>query len=140
MTFYTPGGGGWGDPFTRDPALVLDDVLQGLVSPEAARAVYGVAVGEGIDPEATARLRSQHRPPAPEFSFGSYRAKFEAEIPEAVQRAVNRAVTGRPPATQRFFRQQLIAGLRQRGEVEVSDVDELFRQLLENLIRKPGAR
>jgi N-methylhydantoinase B len=37
-----PGGGGMGDPKDRDPALVQRDVEDGLVSPEAARSVYGV--------------------------------------------------------------------------------------------------
>lgn len=39
-----PGGGGWGDPFMRKPESVLLDVVNGLVSPERARSVYGVAV------------------------------------------------------------------------------------------------
>ncbi len=43
ITLSSPGGGGWGDPRTRDPALVLRDVEDGVVSPEAARDVYGVA-------------------------------------------------------------------------------------------------
>ena len=38
-----PGGGGMGDPKQRDPALVRRDVEDGLVSPEAARDVYGVS-------------------------------------------------------------------------------------------------
>jgi N-methylhydantoinase B len=37
-----PGGGGMGDPKARDPALVRRDVEDGLVSPEAARSVYGL--------------------------------------------------------------------------------------------------
>ena len=39
----TPGGGGWGNPRERDPALVLEDLRQGYVSAEAARERYGVA-------------------------------------------------------------------------------------------------
>jgi N-methylhydantoinase B len=39
-----PGGGGWGDPLTRDPARVLRDVRNGLVSLAAARDDYGVIV------------------------------------------------------------------------------------------------
>jgi N-methylhydantoinase B len=39
------GGGGWGDPHDRDPALVRRDVEAGLVSAEAAEREYGVAVG-----------------------------------------------------------------------------------------------
>ena len=35
-------GGGYGDPLTRDPARVLNDVLEGWESPEKARDVYGV--------------------------------------------------------------------------------------------------
>ncbi|MDB5315506.1 MAG: 5-oxoprolinase [Rhodospirillales bacterium] len=38
-----PGGGGMGDPATRNPALVERDVADGLVSAEAARRVYGAS-------------------------------------------------------------------------------------------------
>lgn len=38
------GGGGWGDPRARDPRRVAEDVLDGYVTPEAAREVYGVEV------------------------------------------------------------------------------------------------
>ncbi len=38
------GGGGHGDPRQRDPQLVREDVIDGLVSPEAARRDYGVEV------------------------------------------------------------------------------------------------
>jgi N-methylhydantoinase B len=38
-----PGGGGMGNPRERDPELVRQDVLDGLVSPQQARDVYGVA-------------------------------------------------------------------------------------------------
>jgi N-methylhydantoinase B len=42
----TTGGGGWGDPLDREPALVELDVLQGKVSLAAAREEYGVVVGD----------------------------------------------------------------------------------------------
>ena len=38
----TSGGGGYGDPLERDPALVLEDVLEGWVSHARARDIYGV--------------------------------------------------------------------------------------------------
>ncbi|MEL7131468.1 MAG: hydantoinase B/oxoprolinase family protein [Pseudomonadota bacterium] len=41
LIFDTPGGGGFGDPTTRDPAAICSDVASGLVSPDAARDVYG---------------------------------------------------------------------------------------------------
>ncbi len=39
-----PGGGGFGDPRTRDPQRVIDDVLDGLITAEEARRDYGVVV------------------------------------------------------------------------------------------------
>ena len=41
---YTAGGGGWGDPLERDPAMVLDDYLDGFVSLDSARKSYGVVI------------------------------------------------------------------------------------------------
>jgi N-methylhydantoinase B len=38
----TAGGGGHGDPRDRDPEAVREDVLDGFVSPQAARDLYGV--------------------------------------------------------------------------------------------------
>jgi N-methylhydantoinase B len=42
LIIRTPGGGGYGDPMDRDPEKVREDVLNGLVSPEAARGIYGL--------------------------------------------------------------------------------------------------
>ena len=39
-----PGPGGWGDPLQRDPARVLRDVLNELVSLASARDDYGVVI------------------------------------------------------------------------------------------------
>jgi N-methylhydantoinase B len=36
-----PGGAGYGDPVKRDPAMVARDLRDGLISAEAARALYG---------------------------------------------------------------------------------------------------
>jgi N-methylhydantoinase A/oxoprolinase/acetone carboxylase beta subunit/N-methylhydantoinase B/oxoprolinase/acetone carboxylase alpha subunit len=56
------GGGGYGDPLTRDPALVWRDIRAGLVSPQAARDVYGVALGvDGPDATATVEMRDSVR-------------------------------------------------------------------------------
>jgi N-methylhydantoinase B len=41
LAFRTAGGGGFGDPRTRDRKLVADDVVNGFVSPEAAEREYG---------------------------------------------------------------------------------------------------
>jgi len=39
-----PGPGGWGDPLDREPARVLRDVKNELVSAGAARDDYGVVI------------------------------------------------------------------------------------------------
>ncbi len=51
LTFYSNGGGGYGNPLERDPNLVLEDLIDELISMEKARDVYGVAI-RVIDPEA----------------------------------------------------------------------------------------
>jgi N-methylhydantoinase B/oxoprolinase/acetone carboxylase alpha subunit len=57
------GGGGWGDPFARDPAAVADDVANDKVSPGSARELYGVVIGAdgAADADATADLRTERR-------------------------------------------------------------------------------
>ena len=56
---YGPCGGGYGDPFERDPADVLDDVLDGLLSVQDARAQYGVVIAGGtLDAAGTRELRA----------------------------------------------------------------------------------
>ena len=56
----TGGGGGYGDPFERDPLAVARDVRNGFVSAESARRDYGVSVGGDftVDEAETAGLRS----------------------------------------------------------------------------------
>jgi N-methylhydantoinase B len=56
----SPGGGGYGDPRTRDPARVLRDVRDGVVSEAGAERDYAVAIaadGRSIDDSRTAALR-----------------------------------------------------------------------------------
>jgi N-methylhydantoinase B len=58
----TAGAGGYGDPLRRDPALVLDDVRNGKVTPDGALRDYGVVVRRSpwrVDEGVTAALRKQ---------------------------------------------------------------------------------
>jgi N-methylhydantoinase B len=41
LIIRTPGGGGYGDPLERNHEKIREDVLNGLVSPEAAKKKYG---------------------------------------------------------------------------------------------------
>jgi N-methylhydantoinase B len=52
------GGGGYGDPRRRDPAQVMADVMDRVISPERAQSVYGVRLTDGgLDLIATQTLR-----------------------------------------------------------------------------------
>lgn len=60
LVLIAAGGGGYGDPFARDPVLVAADVRDGKVSVEAAASSYGVVVDPRtgmVDQAATERLR-----------------------------------------------------------------------------------
>jgi len=63
VTILAGGGGGYGDPLDRDPALVAEDVIQGYVTVGHAAERYGVAVDESGEIAAgeTERLRASLR-------------------------------------------------------------------------------
>ncbi|MDA7947756.1 MAG: hydantoinase B/oxoprolinase family protein [Hyphomicrobiaceae bacterium] len=63
-TLTYPGGGGYDDPYRRDPAEVLEDVRLGFVSVEQAYEAYGVVLsknGDSVDNAATAQRRAEAR-------------------------------------------------------------------------------
>ena len=43
VTFFTAGGGGYGDPKERTREAIASDLAEGLVSPDVARRDYGFA-------------------------------------------------------------------------------------------------
>ena len=74
LHFITWGGGGWGDPLERDPALVAKEIRQGLVTAEGALG-YGVVIAAdgSVDAAATEALRTRmraERGAVPVFDFG----------------------------------------------------------------------
>jgi len=75
LHFITWGGGGWGDPLERDPALVAKEIVQGLVTSEGARNYGVVADAEGVvDLPATLALRKAMSAAQPQvvplFNYG----------------------------------------------------------------------
>ena len=62
LVVETSGGGGYGDPFQREPESVLADVRAGYVTEEGARKDYAVIVrGGAVDEEATRTHRQAAR-------------------------------------------------------------------------------
>ncbi|TWG92062.1 N-methylhydantoinase B [Mesorhizobium sp. J18] len=74
----SPGGGGFGEPLERDPALVEEDLNDGLIDLETAVNVYGAVIAETrhildrpvyrVDCEAMQRLRAQRRVARPRMN------------------------------------------------------------------------
>ena len=95
LHFITWGGGGWGDPLARDATLVGKEIVQGLVTPDGARAYGVVAAADGtVDAAATEALRASlraSRGELPLFDYGpgiaALRANCLAEtgLPAPVQ-------------------------------------------------------
>lgn len=62
----TPGGGGYGDPFAREPLHVLSDVKLGYYTAEEVAEKFGVVLGAdgaNVDEAATAAMRKHRRRP-----------------------------------------------------------------------------
>jgi N-methylhydantoinase B len=84
LHFITWGGGGWGDPLQRDPALVAKEVRQGLVTTEGAK-LYGVmlAADGSVDAAGTEALRAEmtggRDGPLPLFNYGGEIETLRAE-------------------------------------------------------------
>jgi N-methylhydantoinase B len=57
----TPGGGGYGDPFKRDPLRVAQDVARGYYTAKQAESLFGVRLGAdgAVDSERTDALRNR---------------------------------------------------------------------------------
>ncbi|MBO6539528.1 MAG: hydantoinase B/oxoprolinase family protein [Rhizobiaceae bacterium] len=72
LRMETGGGGGYGHPFDRPVERVLEDVLGGYVSREAAERLYGVILsGDVVDEVSTARARAD-RPATRRFHRTEY--------------------------------------------------------------------
>ena len=75
LRIETPGGGGFGHPFDREPERVLEDVVNGLVTPAKALEDYGVVLAdhdEAVDTAATAAYRKANRWETKMFHRGDY--------------------------------------------------------------------
>jgi N-methylhydantoinase B len=93
----TTGGGGWGDPLDRDPERVALDVLQGKVSPEAARTEYGVVLGDAAATERTRSAMRAERGAAPFFDRGpGYERLARAESSRATAARVSSTSANSP--------------------------------------------
>jgi N-methylhydantoinase B len=151
LRILTQGGGGFGDPLDRDPARVLDDVANGLVSSSDAAEFYGVVLsGDAVDVAATTARRAELRKnsvQAPPFAFGPERLAYEGRWPDALQSALNTALAGYPTALRTFLRERAVQFIDDKwraGEVTAPDqasriVSEVLAELKSMGIKRPEA-
>ena len=95
----TQSGGGYGDPLDREPARVLEDVRNGVVSIDGARAMYGVVIdgaADAVSPKETDRAREQLR--------ARRRERAKAVAPGIVERGKRVAPAQSATAINEFLR------------------------------------
>jgi N-methylhydantoinase B len=116
LTVLTPGGGGYGDPYERDPELVATDVRRGLVSIEVARRDYGVVITGGrLDPEATKQMRQAQAKEGGAsgslFDFGTERQAWESVLSPELMARINRALLQLSPSARVVGRRRLFTSI-----------------------------
>lgn len=108
VLLQTPGGGGWGDPFKRDPLAVKRDVDNDLLSPTEAAQQYGVVINpQGLDIAATTVLRDQPRKTSP--SSGDARVNWQGVFDGAALTRLNTLLYPLSPAERQRHRQAVFA-------------------------------
>ena len=100
VTFMSPGGSGYGDPFQREAEAVWRDVETGFVSRQAAATDYGVVVSEqgAVSQAATVRRRAARVKDniRAAFDFGPEREAWEAVFDDPTMCDLNRRLYALP--------------------------------------------
>ena len=107
LILYTWGGGGWGDPYKRDPAKLAKEVERDLTTPEGAKR-YGVVLNDDftVDEKATEELRARlsvERGETKLFDFGGTIAELKARCLEE---------TGLEPPIDPVFPQHILRSIQ----------------------------
>lgn len=140
----TPGGGGFGDPFTRDPAAVLADVRNGVVSIGVARGQYGVVIVDGpagatMDLAATETLRNS-RPTSPsrQFDPGPSRAAHEAIFTPAVADALAELLYSLPSGMRYYAKGKMYARIRAQDAAGATVTADTVKAMQPELMASMG--
>jgi N-methylhydantoinase B len=137
VRFETAGGGGWGDPLTREPERVLWDVENGFITPAAAERDYGVAILDGkVDEDRTRALRQRMAAEAPPrdqvFDFGPFREAYERVWSVQMRDELASMLYGLPIDARDYVRVELVAEVNRRAkerEVGVADLHDAWQAL-----------
>ncbi|MDO9713001.1 hydantoinase B/oxoprolinase family protein [Paracraurococcus lichenis] len=143
VSITSPGGGGRGDPFAREPERVLRDVVCGYVTAVAAAAEYGVVIRDGaVDAAATAARRAGPRRASDRhFRFGPEREAFELIWDGAAYAAMTEILAALPIPWRHFVKRRLMERVTEGGGAAVQAA---WQGLLDELpqlraLRRPPA-
>lgn len=110
LTVLMPGGGGFGDPYLREPKSVLQDVILGFVSRSGAKRDYGVVIkGAAVDLAATKTLRLSRKRDnvGADFGFGSERLAWESVFDDTTMFEINQRLLNLPKSVRHDRRRRL---------------------------------
>ncbi|TCR68593.1 hydantoinase B/oxoprolinase family protein [Bosea sp. BK604] len=128
------GAGGWGDPFSRPVAEVMDDVAQGKVS-EIGALAYGVVVRNGLlDKAATEASRADSQQRETGIVFDPARLAFERVWSNAAWDALSEKLFALPIEWRFFMKHEIFAGVNADTAAEgdpVAAIERAYRRLLE---------
>ena len=125
VRIVSPGGGGFGDPFERDPEMVRQDVANRFVSAREAADVYGVVLRDDltVEVDATTRRRSERGlVKSLPFSFGPEREDYERRLPPGVQDTVAAELIDYPGSYRHFLKERVYDELLANGAIDVDAV------------------
>jgi hypothetical protein len=137
---HSAGAGGYGDPLQREPQRVLEDVLDGYVTLDAASRDYGVVLNsaaDAVDEGATQKLRAERR------ARVTHPGRKAPVMPESYATAASIV----PDACQKYVgmesESELACDLVERGAIRrfaqaIMDEDPIFWEPCENNKRYGG--
>ncbi|RVT92924.1 hydantoinase B/oxoprolinase family protein [Sphingomonas crocodyli] len=133
-----PGAGGYGDPLTRDPALVVRDVQCGFVSAENAKIQYGVILSDnGFDPVATEAHRANLVSTRANgfFDLGAFRDRFETTWTTERYGLLTELLSSVPTLWRQFLKDQVFTAVAE-GRFAENGTARQMRALKDDLIER----
>lgn len=139
LSVRTPGGGGYGDPFAREPERVLADVRNGIVSVAAAARQYGVVIRElAVDTVKSFELRSTRSSALQNFDPGDARAVHEATFSMGVADALADVLFSLPAGLRYYAKSKLFSRIREMGAGAEAVTPERVHALKPQLLTEMG--
>lgn len=134
LTISAAGAGGWGDPFARPVAEVMDDLAQGKVTDEGARRYGVVAMNGRLDEAATQVLRAQPSQRRKGLVFDEERLAFEGIWSNAAWDHLSGRLFALPIEWRFFLKHEIFARVT-ADEAAPSDPVAAIERAYEGLLR-----